>query len=94
MQAVPLSVPEPDYRGQAGLEQLQALHRELDAALQAGDWLRVRRLDRACGGLVARLVAVNEGSSDADLVAALKDLKHLYARLLQDCQQQVMRMAL
>jgi len=94
MQAVPLPVPEPNYRGQAGLEQLQALHQELDAALQAGDWLRVRRLDRACGGLVARLVAVNEGTSDADLVIALKDLKHLYTRLLQDCQQQVMRMAL
>lgn len=92
MQPVPL--PDPDYRGQAGLEQLQALHRELDIALQTGDWLRVRRLDRACGGLVARLVAVNEGSSDTDLVAALKDLKHLYTRLLQDCQKQVMRVAL
>ena len=94
MLAVPLAVTQPDYRGQAGLEQLQALHRELDAALESGDWLRVRRLDRACGGLVARLVAVNEGSSDADLVAALKELKGLYARVLEDCQRQVLRLAL
>ena len=90
----PVSLPDPDYRGQAGLEQLQALHQELDAALETGDWLRVRRLDRACGGLVARLVAVNEGSSDAELVAALKELKCLYARVLQDCQRQVLRLAL
>ena len=94
MQAVPLAVARPNYRGQAGLEQLQALHQELDDALEARDWLRVRRLDRACGGLVARLVAVNEGSNDAELVAALKELKHLYTRLLQDCQRQVLRLAL
>lgn len=82
------AVPEPDYAGAEGLALLRAFQRDMAGALQAEDWLSVRRLDRACAGLVERLV--NENRADSELLlAALWELKGVYANLITRCQAEV-----
>ncbi len=87
------AVPNPDYRGDAGLDQIAELRRELIKALRAEDWPRVRELDRACAGLVERVIAANRDNGSA-LVSALSELKGVYANLIDRCHQEVLEMAL
>lgn len=88
-----VAVPDPDYRGGEGVQQIHGLRRELVDALRAGDWPRVRELDRACAGLVDRVVAANSGEARA-LAEALTELKRVYAELLDSCHHEVARLAL
>lgn len=87
------AVPSPDYRGEAGVEQVRQLRNELVEALQTEDWPAVRELDRACVGLVDRVVAAN-GEDGTALVRALSELKGVYANLIEQCQQEVLKLAL
>ena len=87
------AVPNPDYHGEAGVEQVRQLRNELVQALQAEDWWTVRELDRACAGLVERVIAANGGDGTA-LVRALSELKGVYANLIEQCQEEVLKLAL
>lgn len=87
------SVPRPDYRGEAGIAHLTALRQELVEALRDEDWHRVRDLDRACAGVINRVVAANREDGTA-LVRALSELKGVYSNLIDRCQREVMEMAL
>ncbi|WP_111640528.1 hypothetical protein [Marinimicrobium alkaliphilum] len=82
------AVPSPDYAGPEGIALLRDFQRDMAGALQTGDWLAVRRLDRACAGLVDRLVREN-ASDGALLVAALEELKGVYANLIFRCGEEV-----
>lgn len=87
------AVPRPDYQGDSGVHQLRQLQRELIKALREGDWLRVRELDRACAGLVDRVVAANH-EDGTTLVSALIELKGVYSNLIDSCHSEVLKMAL
>ncbi|MAN50821.1 MULTISPECIES: hypothetical protein [unclassified Marinimicrobium] len=87
------AVPNPDYHGEAGVEQVRQLRNELVQALRAEDWWTVRELDRACAGLVERVIAANGGDGTA-LVRALSELKGVYANLIEQCQEEVLKLAL
>ena len=87
------AVPNPAYRGAAGVAQVRPLRNELVQALQAEDWWTVRELDRACAGLVERVIAANGGEGTA-LVRALSELKGVYANLIEQCQEEVLKLAL
>ncbi|WP_347330263.1 hypothetical protein [Marinimicrobium locisalis] len=87
------AVPTPDYQGDAGLGQIAELRRELVKALRAEDWPRVRELDRACAGLVERVIAANREDRSA-LVRVLSELKGVYANLIDRCHQEVLSLAL
>ncbi len=87
------AVPSSDYRGEAGVEQVRRLRNELVEALRAEDWFAVRELDRACAGLVERVVAAN-GENGTALVQALSELKGVYANLIEQCQEEVLKLAL
>lgn len=86
-------VPRPDYRGEAGVAQVRQLRRELILALKREDWGRVRELDRACAGLVDRVVDANRDDGTA-LVRALSELKGVYASLIDRCHREVLQLAL
>ncbi|WP_341939226.1 hypothetical protein [Marinimicrobium sp. C2-29] len=88
-----VSVPGPDYRGDAGVAQVRELQRELVGALRREDWSRVRELDRACAGLVERVIDANQ-QDGAALVRALSELKGVYANLIDRCHREVLKMAL
>lgn len=87
------SVPSLNYRGDAGVAQVRELQRELVSALRREDWHRVRELDRACAGLVERVVDANP-QDGAALVRALSELKGVYANLIDRCHREVLKMAL
>lgn len=86
-------VPEPDYAGAGGIEQIDSLRRQLRAALRGEDWQRVRELDRSCAALVDRVLNAHCGDSAA-LARELTELKSLYAELIDRCQDEVLRLAL
>lgn len=75
------AVPTPDYRGEAGINVIRGLQRELTDALQAHDWLRVRHLDSVCVLLVDRIIAANRDNKSV-LVRALSELKGVYAGMV------------
>lgn len=87
------AVPSVDYQGDSGVCQVRQLQRELVQALRSEDWLRVRELDRACAGLVDRVIAANREDGTA-LVMALSELKGVYANLIDRCHNEVLKMAL
>lgn len=87
------AVPSPEYQGDAGVAQVRQLQRELIKALRSEDWPRVRELDRACAGLVERVIDANCEDGTA-LVQALGELKGVYANLIDRCHGEVLRMAL
>jgi hypothetical protein len=80
-------VPDPDYSGAEGIMQLHALQHELSAALHARDWVKLRRLDNSCGTLVNKVIKANRDDKE-HLVVVLQELKHVYANLIESCQQE------
>jgi hypothetical protein len=87
-------VPEPDYSGTHGIMQLRVLQREMSAALHAGDWMKLRRLDQSCPLIVEKVIQANRHTSQAGLIIALKELKAVYATVIDSCRQQVAAMAI
>jgi hypothetical protein len=87
-------VPEPDYSGTHGIMQLRVLQREMSAALHAGDWMKLRRLDQSCPLIVENVIQANRHTSQAGLIIALKELKAVYATVIDSCRQQVAAMAI
>lgn len=81
-------VPNPVYHGEAGIEAMRELQRELAQALQQEQWERVRHLDRVCVVLVDRVIAANRNDKTT-LVRALSELKGVYAGLIAQCQREV-----
>ncbi len=75
-------LPSPDYRGESGLAHLRALGQALRAALAAGDWQQVQRLDRSCAQLVERVIDATRGRASPALASALRDLKQVYQALI------------
>ena len=87
-------VPDPDYSGIHGIIQLRVLQREMSAALHAGDWMKLRRLDQSCPLIVEKVIQANRYTGQAGLIAALKELKAVYATAIDSCRQQVATMAI
>ena len=87
-------VPDPDYSGIHGIMQLRILQREMSAALHAGDWMKLRRLDQSCPLIVEKVIQANRHTSQAGLIIALKELKAVYATVIDSCRQQVAAMAI
>ncbi len=87
-------VPDPDYAGIHGVMQLRSLQHEMSAALQAGDWMKLRRLDQSCPLLVDKVIQANRHTGQAGLIVALKELKAVYATVIDRCRQQVAAMAI
>lgn len=87
-------VPDPDYSGIHGIIQLRVLQREMSAALHAGDWMKLRRLDQSCPLIVEKVIQANRYAGQAGLIAALKELKAVYATAIDSCRQQVATMAI
>lgn len=81
-------VPTPDYHGEAGISAMRVLQLELNQALQAEDWGKVRHLDRICVLLIERVIAANRDDKTT-LVRALSELKGVYAGLIAQCQREV-----
>lgn len=80
-------VAAPCLRGEAGVEQLRLLQGDMAAALAQCDYQRVRQLDDACARLIDKLIDANRDNREL-MLAALVDLKGLYAQLLSACRQQ------
>lgn len=88
-----LSLVEPVmYSGQAGALQLRRLQNELNKALKAEDWDRVRRLDQACALLIDKVILANENDTEA-IADALNELKGVYTSLIVQCKREVASMA-
>ena len=87
-------VPDPDYSGIHGIMQLRILQREMSAALHAGDWMKVGRLDQSCPLIVEKVIQANRHTGQAGLIIALKELKAVYATVIDSCRQQVAAMAI
>lgn len=87
-------VPDPDYRGLQGVAQLRSLQREMMSALQKGDWMKLRRLDQSCPAIVEKVIEANRHQGQAGLITALKDLKTVYATVIDTCRQQAAAMAI
>lgn len=83
---------DPDYSGDAGVQQVRLLQQALSQALVQQDWFEVRRLDKACAALVDKVIAANSGGGTA-LVLALNELKGVYSNCISGCQQKVASMA-
>lgn len=81
-------VSAPEYRGQAGIMAMRALQQELNEALRAEDWDRVRHLDRICVLLIDKVISANRDDKST-LVCALRELKGVYAGLIVQCQREV-----
>lgn len=81
-------VPAPGYHGQAGVMAMRGLQRELNKALLAEDWQRIRHLDRICVLLIDKVIAANRDDKTT-LVRALSELKGVYAGLIAQCQREV-----
>lgn len=86
-------VAEPSYEGANGLSLLRQVQQDLFDALAAENWQRVRELDRTCAALVERVIAANRAEPSM-LVGALRELKGVYASLIQQCQLEVSALAL
>ncbi len=81
-------VPQPDYRGEVGLNSLRRVQHEMTSALQREEWEEVRRLDRVCTLLIDRVVAANR-EDKAFLMRAMAEVKGLYAGLVAQCEREV-----
>ena len=81
-------VPTPEYQGEAGINAMRSLQRELNIALQSEDWNKVRQLDRICILMIDRVIAANRDDKTT-LVRALSELKGVYAGLITQCQREV-----
>lgn len=81
-------VSAPEYHGQAGIMAMRGLQQELNKALKAEDWDRVRHLDRICVLLIDKVIAANRDDKST-LVCALSELKGVYAGLIAQCQREV-----
>lgn len=86
-------VAEPDFCGETGLIHLRALQQELASAMRAQDWAKVRRLDKSCSRVVDKVIAAS-GDNKAELLVVLKELKKVYAWLIEECQQQATVLAM
>ncbi len=87
-----IAVPNPEYRGEAGILAMRSLQSELTQALVEEDWARVRHLDRICVLLIDRVIAAN-AEDKTILVRALSELKGVYAGIIAQCQQEVSLLA-
>lgn len=88
-----LHLVEPvSYAGRAGLLHLRGLQSELNAALEAQDWDRVRRLDQSCALVIDKVIAENRGDTKA-IADALNELKGVYASLIVQCKREVASLA-
>lgn len=85
-------VSRPDYKGDAGVQQVRNLQQALVAALKQQDWIAVQRLDRSCAALIDKVIAANR-CDGASLVLALSELKGVYSNLIDGCQEKVASMA-
>lgn len=85
-------VESPNYSGLEGVLHVRTLQHELNSALAAGDWHKVRRLDRSCGAVVDKLITANEGDAQA-IANALGELKSVYANLIARCKHEVASLA-
>jgi hypothetical protein len=85
-------VSRPDYKGDAGVQQVRNLQQALVVALKQQDWIAVQRLDRSCAALIDKVVAANR-CDGATLVLALSELKGVYSNLIDGCQEKVASMA-
>ncbi len=81
-------IPPPDYCGNAGVLAMRNLQQELNKALRAEDWDRVRHLDRVCIILIDKVIVANRNDKST-LVCALNELKGVYAGLIAQCQREV-----
>lgn len=81
-------VSAPEYRGHAGIMAMRGLQQELNKALTAEDWNRVRHLDRICVLLIDRVIVANRDDRST-LLCALSELKGVYAGLIAQCQREV-----
>lgn len=81
-------VPAPVYIGEAGIDAMRVLQKELAKALQVDDWDKVRHLDRICVLLIDRVISANQ-EDKGTLVRALAELKGVYAGLIAQCQREV-----
>jgi flagellar protein FliT len=87
-----LRLVEPvKYSGQAGVLQVRRLQCELNKALNAEDWDKVRRLDQTCALLIDRVIIANQSDSQA-IAEALNELKGVYASLIVQCKREVASM--
>jgi flagellar protein FliT len=82
------AVPCLDYSGAAGMMHLRQLQAELMQALNREDWAMVRRLDRQGVVLVESVMAANKEDAGA-LIAALTELKYVYACLIRQCNERL-----
>lgn len=80
------------YAGSAGIMQVRSLQSELDDALAAQDWDRVRRLDQSCAIVIDKVISANSGDSKA-IADALNELKGVYASLIVQCKREVASLA-
>ena len=88
-----LHVVKPaDYSGEAGIMHVRCLQNELNKALAEENWSQVRRLDQACAVLIDKVIEANQNDKQA-LVAALGELKGVYASLIVQCKREVASMA-
>lgn len=82
-----LAVVAPDsLKGQAGINALQQLQREMAQALASANFARVRQLDATCATLLNKVCHENRNNK-ALLREALLDVKSVYARLLSECDR-------
>lgn len=85
------SVSAPDYEGVAGIMYLRELRQSLLFAVNEEDWNAVRRLDQTCAVLIDKVISANRGDP-INLVLALRELKDVYAGMIDRCQQEVSSM--
>jgi hypothetical protein len=85
-------VSRPDYKGDAGVQQVRNLQQALVVALKQQDWIAVKRQHRSCAALIDKVVAANR-CDGATLVLALSELKGVYSNLIDGCQEKVASMA-
>ena len=77
-----------DYSGMSGVGHVESLRKDLEAALAREDWVRVRRLDQTSVALINKVIAANRDDG-SELILALKELKCVYARIINYCQSEV-----
>ena len=85
-------VKAADYSGEAGILYVRSLQNELNKALEEENWSQVRKLDQACAVLIDKVIEANKEDKEA-LVAALGELKGVYANLIVQCKREVASIA-
>ncbi len=83
-----LKLVKHSYAGEAGITALRSVQRELNRALKAEDWKKIRQLDATCASLIEKVIAANQ-EDKSTLVRALSELKGVYANLIIRCHQEM-----